>query len=170
MAWNEGTMSQSAGALLAILDTYLVANSYWSVYDSAAGTNAKVYRNYDAGNNVDYYVKVDDNYANYGGYGIAVSNHRFIFIKLTDGQAYYIGQLKRFDTSKNMPCAIVNTGSGNTNNPIGYYNSSSSCGWACLFDEARLLSSMELRKKPWGNLKVQVGFILLMLVSQMGKQ
>jgi len=170
MAWNEGTMSQSAGALLSILDTYLVANDYWSVYDSAAGTNAKVYRNYDASANVDYYVKVDDNYTDYaivelwegwdsgghsgtgnslatinsysmyiqkpsGGYSIAVSDHRFIFIKLTDGQAYYIGQLKRFDTSKNMPIAIVATASNSTYNPLAYFNSGSAAGWACLFDE-----------------------------------
>jgi len=170
MAWNEGTMGNQPGDLLAILDSYLVANDYWSVYDASAGTNTKVYRNYDASANVDYYVKVSDNNVGFatielwegwdsgshsgtgnsltqingynmyirkpsGGYGIAVSDHRFIFVKLTDGQAYYIGQLKRFDTSKDMPCAIVNTSSGNSNNPIGYYNSSSSCGWACLFDE-----------------------------------
>jgi len=170
MAWDEGTMSQTAGALLTVLDTYLVANDYWSVYDASAGTNAKVYRNYDASANVDYYVKVDDNYTDYaivelwegwdsgshagignslttintysmyiqkpsGGYGIAVSNHRFVFIELTDGRGYYIGQLKRFDTSKNMPCAIVATSSSSGGNPIGYYNSSSTAGWACLFDE-----------------------------------
>jgi len=170
MAWNEGTMSQSAGALLSVLDTYLVANDYWSLYDASAGTNAKVYRNYDASANVDYYVKVDDNYANYaiielwegwdsgshsgtgdslttingntmyirkpsGGYGIAVSDHRFIFVYLTSGYAYYIGQLIRFDTSKNMPVAIVATGSASDYNPLGYYNSSNISGWACLWDE-----------------------------------
>jgi len=170
MAWNTGTMSQSAGALLSILDTYLVVNDYWSVYDGSAGTNAKVYRNYDASANVDYYVKIDDNYADYaivelwegwdsgshsgtgnsltqinsntmyirkpsGGYGIAVSNHRFIFVYLASGYAYYIGQLIRFDVSKNMPIAIVATSSGSTYNPLGYYNLGSYSGWACLFDE-----------------------------------
>ena len=170
MAWNTGTMSQLAGALLSILDTYLVANDYWSIYDASAGTNAKVYRNYDASASIDYYVKIDDNYADYaivelwegwdsgshsgtgnsltqingntmyiqkpsGGYGIAVSNHRFIFVELAAGKGYYIGQLKRFDTSKNMPIAIVATSSTFAYNPLGYYNSGANVGWACLFDE-----------------------------------
>jgi len=166
MAWNEGTMSQSAGVLLSVLDTYLVANDYWSVYDASAGTNAKVYRNYDASANVDYYVKVDDNYANYakielwegwdsgshlgtgnsltsdlyiikpnGGYGIAVSDHRFIFVKLTAGQASYVGQLRRFDASKNMPTAIVNNATSTPSNPLGYYNYIGHAKWVCLFDE-----------------------------------
>ena len=65
MAWNEGIMNQVAGTMLTILDTYLVANDYWSLYDDSAGTLTKVYRNYDASANVDYYVKVDDHYAYY---------------------------------------------------------------------------------------------------------
>jgi len=170
MAWNEGTMGNQPGDLLAILDSYLVANDYWSVYDASAGTNTKVYRNYDASANVDYYVKVSDNNVGFatielwegwdsgshsgtgnslttinssnmyirkpsGGYGIAVSDHRFIFVALSSGYAYYIGQLMRFDTSKNMPIAIVATASSSTYSPLAYFNSGNAAGWACLFDE-----------------------------------
>ena len=176
MAWNEGTMSQSAGALLSVLDTYLVANDYWSVYDASAGTNAKVYQNYDASANVDYYVKVDDNYANYalielwegwdsgshsgtgqsltqdsagsqslyihkpsGGYGITVGDHRFIFCDLANYYGYYIGQLSRIDTSKNMPIVICSGYTGISNNPLGARNYlggvNAATSWQCLFDE-----------------------------------
>lgn len=65
MAWSEGTMGAGAGELISILDTYLVANAYWSIYDGSAGTNAKVYRNEDAARASDFYLEVDDNYSGY---------------------------------------------------------------------------------------------------------
>jgi len=65
MAWDEGTITNSAGELLTVFDTYLVANSYWSIHDASAGTNHKVYKNEDSDANVLYYVSVDDNYSDY---------------------------------------------------------------------------------------------------------
>jgi len=65
MSWDEGTITNSAGDLLTVFDTYLVANSYWSIHDASAGTNAKVYKNQDSTANVLYYVYIDDNYSDY---------------------------------------------------------------------------------------------------------
>jgi len=70
-----------------------------------------------------------------GGYGMCVSDHRFIHIDFVRYAPTYIGQLVRFDTSKNMPiviCSGDNTGS--LINPIGSYNTGAAL-WRCLFDE-----------------------------------
>lgn len=67
MAWYEGTfVNANAGNLIALFDAYLPLNSHWTIYDDAAGTNAKVYRNYDADETSNYYVLVNDNQADYG--------------------------------------------------------------------------------------------------------
>ncbi|MHA1360772.1 MAG: hypothetical protein ACTSRC_21835 [Candidatus Helarchaeota archaeon] len=178
MAWNEGTMSHTMGSLISVLDTYLVANDYWSVYDDSAGTATKVYRNYDPSANVDYYVKVQDNFSGYsyakielwegwdsgshtgtgqgltqdsndgnylyihkpsGGYGIAVGDHRFVFCDLANYQGYYVGQLSRIDTSKNMPILICSGYTSISRNPLGArnycVNGGDAASWQCLFDE-----------------------------------
>lgn len=67
MAWSSGSFADNAaGRLITLLDTVLVANEHWSIYDAAAGTNAKVYECTDAGENCLYYVYVDNNNAGYG--------------------------------------------------------------------------------------------------------
>ena len=169
MAWYEGTMTKVNGALLAILDVKLPLNAKWTIYDSAAGTNCKVYRNYDAAANVDYYVKVNDNYTDYaeielwqgwnavthvgvgqsltlingntmkiykeaGGCGLAVSDHRFVWVDFVCYNGTYIGQLSRYDTAKNMPIFL---GALNPpgQNPLGFYGDGWTVGWWCLFDE-----------------------------------
>jgi len=148
MAWNEGNLTNASGAIISILDTYLVANSYWSVHDASAGTNAKVYRNNKAGENSDFYVYVGDDQTNYtqfvlwegwdagthtgsgnsvtgylkkstGGWGISVLDLRFIFVNKQDGYAIYIGQTRRFDTTKDMPIMIANADSTPSYNPLG---------------------------------------------------
>ena len=63
--FTESTMTQTAGALITVLDTYLVANGKWSIHDAAAGTNHKVYKQEDATNNSIFYLSVDDNYTTY---------------------------------------------------------------------------------------------------------
>ena len=171
MAWHEGTMmTNNAGELLAVLDAKLPLNPRWSIYDAAAGANCKVYRNHDAGANVDYYVKVDDNYAGYailelwegwdaighagtgssyttynantlkifkaaGGWGLSVRDHRFIFCEFSTYSSVYIGQLKRFDLTKNMPCIICHGSNVTAYNPIGSLQASNRCVWTSLFDE-----------------------------------
>jgi hypothetical protein len=171
MAWYEGTMlTNGAGELLTVLDAKLPINPRWSIYDAAAGTNCKVYRNYDAGANVDYCVKVDDNYAGYaivelwegwnpathvgvgssytlhgtytlrifkvaGGWGLSVRDHRFIYCEFSTYSAVYVGQLKRFDLTKNMPCIICNDSGGSTQNPLGRADQANNTVWRSLFDE-----------------------------------
>jgi len=173
MAYTSGVATTAVGDLLAILDVDLIANDCWSIYDAAAGVNAKVYRCLDVTANVDFYVYVDDNigtvYANFelwegwdavghagvgqsvttinasamvirkdaGGYGMCISDHRFIHIDYVRYVATYIGQLVRFDTSKNMPiCISSGDPSGVLINPIGHYNSGANGQWGCLFDES----------------------------------
>lgn len=67
--WYEGVFAaQGAGTgLTDIWDAHVVENDMWSVYDAAAGTNAKVYRCYDpdTSQNCDFYVLVDDNHDGY---------------------------------------------------------------------------------------------------------
>ena len=171
MAWYEGTMlTNGAGELLTVLDAKLPINPRWSIYDAAAGTNCKVYRNYDAGANVDYYVKVDDNYAGYaivelwegwnpamhtgvgasytlhgantlrifkaaGGWGLSVRDHRFIYCEFSTYSGNYIGQLKRFDLTKNMPCIICQDSASATLNALGRADYTNYCAWRSLFDE-----------------------------------
>jgi len=148
MAWNEGNLTNAAGAIISILDTYLVANSYWSVHDASAGTNAKVYRNNKAGENSDFYVYVGDNQVDYtqfvlwegwdagthtgsgdsitgylkkstGGWGMSVLDLRFIFVNKQDGHAIYIGQTRRHDTTKDMPIIIAGADDIPNYNPLG---------------------------------------------------
>lgn len=66
MAWiEESVASAAAGAMITLLDTVLVQNSHWEIYDAAAAANCKVYRCHDDVVNCDFYLKVDDNYADY---------------------------------------------------------------------------------------------------------
>jgi len=66
MAYEFARIGLAAGDRLADLwDAIVVSNAKWSVYDAAAGTNAKTYRCNDIANNVDFYVYVDDNQADY---------------------------------------------------------------------------------------------------------
>lgn len=65
MALYEGTLSSGIGGLIAMLDVQLVKNPYWSIYDDNAGTNCKVYENNCPAENSLFYLKVDDNYADY---------------------------------------------------------------------------------------------------------
>jgi len=66
MACEEVWVDTAAGGrIAAIWDGVVVNNTYWSVYDASAGTNQKVYRCYDSGENVDFYVNVLDNQTYY---------------------------------------------------------------------------------------------------------
>jgi len=176
MSWHEFTLTGQAGAILSIFDTYVVNNSYWSVYDANVGTNEKTYRNYDSANNVDYYVCIRDNYSDNarielwegwdlgshsgtgssliyssstyyiviwresddsGGWAVSVKDHRVIICDFVNGNAFYIGQLNRFDTTKNMPIVIAQSSEAESNhNPLGTgYNTSYSSCWKALFDD-----------------------------------
>jgi len=66
MAVYSGTMVTAAGGLITILDTELIKNTNWSIYDASAGTNAKTYKCEDSANDVLFYLHVNDNQANYG--------------------------------------------------------------------------------------------------------
>jgi len=170
MAYTSGTMGGVNGDFLPILDVDLVANDKWSIFDAAAGINAKVYRCHDAVNNVDFYVYVDNNsisiaeielwedwdevgHAGVGdsltrvngvtmrfefgpgdGYGLCVSDHRMIFINYTDYRGWYVGQVDRFDTTKNMPIYIGNNSS--LLNALGHHDDGGISGqWEALWDE-----------------------------------
>ena len=64
MSWHSGTLTNTnAGSFLTILDAVLPTNSAWSIFDDAAGTNAKVYRY--SSTKITYYIKVDNNYTGY---------------------------------------------------------------------------------------------------------
>lgn len=68
MAWRSSADDVSAiGAFITELDTYLVVNAHWSVYDASAGTNEKVYRCLDASNDppIEFYIHVQDNQVNF---------------------------------------------------------------------------------------------------------
>jgi hypothetical protein len=71
-----------------------------------------------------------------GGWGLSVRDHRFIFCEFNTYSANYIGQLKRFDLTKNMPCVICNTSSGVAYNPLGSCDVvGDNIAWRSLFDE-----------------------------------
>jgi len=60
MAYYSGAQVNAAGSLIGILDTELVKNANWTIYDDSVGTNAKVYRCYDADDDTLFYWYVDD--------------------------------------------------------------------------------------------------------------
>jgi len=67
MAWTSDIHDGSVGKMIDVLDTLLVAvHATWVEYDSF-GSNQKVYRCLDTANSppIDFYIHVDDNYANY---------------------------------------------------------------------------------------------------------
>ena len=57
--------SADPGVLISVLDSCFSGHANWSVYDSAAGTNCKVYRCYVASSEIDFYLYVDNNYSGY---------------------------------------------------------------------------------------------------------
>ena len=65
MALYEGNLASGEGGLITMLDEQLVKNDKWSIYDDAAGTNCRVYKNDSPTENSLFYLKVDDNYAGY---------------------------------------------------------------------------------------------------------
>jgi len=146
MAWYEGTIpNTSAGVILSILDSILPQNQYWSIFDNAAGTNKRVYKNECSAKNSLFYLEVDNDYSGYflarlwegwntethagvgastsqgrfnfqaGGYGVALNDTRVIFGAKTSGTACYFGQPKRFVETLNMPYIVVIQGTGTTN-------------------------------------------------------
>lgn len=60
MAWYTGANTAAKGAMITLLDTELVKNSHWTIFDASAGTNAKVYRCYDPDDGTLFYWYVDD--------------------------------------------------------------------------------------------------------------
>ncbi len=66
-------------------------------------------------------------------YGLSVKDHRIVFCDSTGG-AVYIGQLKRIDTTKNMPCLIAYSSSSQTYNPLGHLHAASYTCWALLYE------------------------------------
>lgn len=64
--WHSGSFPDTnPGRLLAVLDYYLPLNSHWSIYDGSAGVNCKVYECKDTAENCLFYMKVDDNQADW---------------------------------------------------------------------------------------------------------
>jgi hypothetical protein len=67
--WYRGNFSSTAAGqgLAKVWDALVDGYDNWSVYDAAAGTNAKVYRCYDpdSAENNDFYVLVNDNFVGY---------------------------------------------------------------------------------------------------------
>lgn len=63
MAFYSGTGGTAAGALITILDTELVKNANWTIYDASVGSNNKTYKCGVSGG--EFYLNVADNQANY---------------------------------------------------------------------------------------------------------
>lgn len=63
MAYYNGAQVNAAGSLIGILDTELVKNANWSIYDAAVGANNKTYKCGVTGG--EFYLNVADNQANY---------------------------------------------------------------------------------------------------------
>jgi len=177
MAWYEGTLTNAAGALKAILDAYLPLNPYWHIEDPNAGTNVGVYHNDDTDRGVDYIVVVRDNQTDYaslelwegwnsgghvgvgaslvsatgytlrkasGGWGLSVLDHRFLYFKkdpVGQRQAFYVGQPRRFDETKNIPIMIC-TSSTVINTPVGTNPQDTGIEWRCLFDQDRVARTL----------------------------
>jgi len=181
MAWYEGTMTNAAGQLVAILDDKLPLNSCWEIVDTP-NTNERVYGHKTNGTR-DFCVYVKDNQADYatvelwddwdaethvgvggsistvgsytfrirktgGGWGLRLTDNCFVLAVKGGGWAYYIGQAKRFDTSRNTPVFIGHTSnSGNTYygiNPFSstnFNNTTSPAVWMFLRDSAGVVGN-----------------------------
>jgi len=63
MSYYTGSQTAAAGATITVLDTELVKNSNWSIYDASVGTNWKTYKCGTAGSV--FYLSVDDNQSDY---------------------------------------------------------------------------------------------------------
>jgi hypothetical protein len=61
MSWYTGSISNAVGGLIAVLDVELIKNSHWTIFDAAAGVNAKVYKCEDPDDGTLFYWYVDDN-------------------------------------------------------------------------------------------------------------
>lgn len=68
-----------------------------------------------------------------GAWGMRVTDNCFVFINRASGWAYYIGQTKRFDTSRNQPIIVVHTsassGAHYNQNPLSGINCLSNATW-----------------------------------------
>ena len=82
-----------------------------------------------------------------GNYGLSVKNHRFIFYSLHEWAGHYIGQFKRANTTKNMPCMITYSSNSQSLNPLGYFHTTSNSPWVVLFDEA---NNIHVNVNPYG--------------------
>jgi len=132
--WSASSMSAAAGALIAVLDEYLLDNSNWTLEEEVA-TNHKVYKN--AGLNSLFYFDVDDTVAAYaavrisagwdtgthaptgetsavnyinkstGDWGMAYNDTRLVWCNCELGQSYYIGQTKRCVSTLNYPIIVA---------------------------------------------------------------
>jgi len=70
-----------------------------------------------------------------GGTHLCYNDHRVMWGTSIYYQMNYIGELKRFDTTKDMPVLIASTG-GNLYNPLGFsYNQDGNVCMACLWDQ-----------------------------------
>lgn len=67
-------------------------------------------------------------------WGLAVSDHRCIYVNYENAQAFYVGQLIRFDDTKNMPVLIACT-SAYASNPLGFLWAAGNCYYLVLYDE-----------------------------------
>lgn len=63
MAFYSGAGGTAAGALITILDTELVKNANWTIYDASVGSNNKTYKCGVSGG--EFYLNVADNQTNY---------------------------------------------------------------------------------------------------------
>lgn len=88
-----------------------------------------------------------------GGWGLSLRDHRFIFCEFSNYMSNYVGQLKQFDLTKNMPIIISNnSNAGTLYNPTGTFDvgTSGTVSWRCLFDELGNVGRL-LRPYGYGN-------------------
>lgn len=104
MAYYFATIAPEAGGRLAIWDDYVLLNAKWTLHDGSAGTNCKVYKHYDTVEPSLFYIKVDDNQANFStmelwedwdeeahvGVGYSVTNQSAVTYRLYAYQGVHI--------------------------------------------------------------------------------
>lgn len=68
MSFTEITIDGSFASLINELDTYLVANAKWTLHDSAAATNEKVYKQENTTTTSEFYLLVKNNFSGFVGF------------------------------------------------------------------------------------------------------
>ena len=164
MSVYSGSIASAAGSMISVLDTELVKNSNWSIYDASAGTNAKTYECKNEDNDVLFYLNVQDNQSDYsivqmwegwnatshagtgartgtvywrhdvGSYYILLHNYDFIYIHYTTSTTYRVNWAGRMTEIQTGERYYSLIG-----HPEYYLNTANSCAGPGSYSSWRLL-------------------------------